>query len=91
MIFIGSFINLSLLGQMINLIKYSMEKKTTTKLSIISITKTTIGYAMMPSTSSCNSSAVEMMKVTVEMRTMERENKARNWAKLLVHGYYCVP
>ena len=28
-----------------------------------------------------------MMKVTVLMRTIERLNRARNWARLLVHGY----
>ena len=32
-------------------------------------------------------SAVEMMKVTVEIRTMESENRARNWARLEVQGY----
>ena len=31
-----------------------------------------------------------MMKVTVEMRTMEREKRARNWASLLVQGYSIV-
>ena len=32
-------------------------------------------------------SAVEMMKVTVEMRTMESEKRARNWARFEVQGY----
>ena len=35
-------------------------------------------------------SAVEIMKVTVEMRTMEREKRARNWARLEVQGYSIV-
>jgi len=35
----------------------------------------------------CNSSAVEMMKVTVETITMEMDRSDRVWAKLLVQGY----
>ena len=32
-------------------------------------------------------SAVEMMNVTVEISTIESENRARNWARFEVQGY----
>ena len=37
-----------------------------------------------------SSSAVDMMNVTVEISTIDRENNAKNWAKLEVHGYSIV-
>ena len=43
-------------------------------------TKTTFGYWVCPSASSCNSSVVEMMKVMVDNNTRDREKKARYWA-----------
>jgi hypothetical protein len=35
----------------------------------------------------CSSSAVEMMKVTVDTTTMEIDSSDRDWARLLVQGY----
>ena len=32
-------------------------------------------------------SAVEIMNVTVEIRTIESENRAKNWARFEVQGY----
>ena len=42
-----------------------------------------IGSWSFPRRTFCSSSAVETMKVTVDMSTMEREKSARNWASLL--------
>ena len=68
----------------------SRVKKTTTKLSVISMIRTTTGHSLSPSSSSWSSSAVEMMKVMVDRITIDRENRARNWASLEVQGYSVV-
>ena len=59
-------------------------------LSVSSMMKTTTGHSISPDWSVWSSSAVEMMKVMVEMITMERENSARNLASLEVQGYSIV-
>ena len=55
---------------------YSTVKKITTKLSTISMTKTTQGNWMLPCSSFCSSSTVDTMNVNVETRTMDRERTA---------------
>ena len=85
-----NLINLILFGQSKSLTTNSKLKNTTTKLSMNSMIITTIGQSLSPFLSSCSSSAVDMMKVMVEMITMERENSARNLASLEVHGYSMV-
>ena len=82
--------NLILLGHIRSLTRNSKVKKTMTKLSVISMMKTTTGHSISPVSSTWSSSAVEMMKVMVEMMTMEREKSARNWASLEVQGYSIV-
>ena len=85
-----NLINLILFGQSKSLTTNSKLKNTTTKLSMNSMIITTIGQSLSPLLSTCSSSAVEMMKVMVEMITMEREKRARNWASLEVQGYSIV-
>ena len=97
---------LFLFGQTVSLARNSTVKKMTTKLSMRSMMRTMRGKSTLPSSSFWSSSAVEMMKVTVEITTwfwgnkwekkllvtitMKREKRARTWASLLVHGYSIV-
>ena len=75
--FIGSFINLFLSGHIMTRIKSSILKKMTTRLSMMSMMVTTRGNSDTPSSFSWSSSAVEMIKVTVDTNTAESEVSAK--------------
>ena len=62
-------IYLFLFGQTTSRTRYSRVKKMTTKLSMRSMTRTMRGKSTRPFSSFWSSSAVEMMKVTVEITT----------------------
>ena len=73
-----TFMNLSFLGAQRSRTRYSMVKKQTVKWSMTPMMARMKGSSTMPSSFSSSSSIVEMMKVTVETSTMEREKKAQN-------------
>ena len=64
-------IYLFLFGQTTSRTRYSRVKKMTTKLSMRSMTRTMRGKSTRPFSSFWSSSAVEMMKVTVEITTSQ--------------------
>ena len=75
--FMGPLTNFSFLGAQASLMKYSRVKKLMVMTSTTLIIFNRMGRSTFPSSFSCSSSIVEMMKVKVLMRTIVREKNAQ--------------
>ena len=76
MMFIGSFMNFDLAGQTVSLTTNSTVKNMMTVWSMMLMMSTMTGNSMLPSESSCSSSAVDMMNVSVDTMTADSETRA---------------
>ena len=85
--FIGPFMNFIFLGLQARRVKYSRVKKATVMRSMTLMICRSRGNSTSPSSLYWSSSMVEMMKVKVEIRTIEREKNAQkleSWNKIFM-------